>query len=124
VDGICRGEAANDKVMHRPSYRALTSDEIANPDEIEERDVFDKAFAEKIEASADPDSYVGTNIETPTCVMHGDDDEGVGPVKAADDAEVTVSKYLLPRGDNMVVTREEPGTRMLCSKVADMSERR
>jgi hypothetical protein len=110
VDGICRGEAANDKVMHRPSYRALTSVEIANPDEIEERDVFDKAFAEKIGASADPDSHVGTDIET--------------PVKAADDAEVTMSKYLLPRGDNMVVTREEPGTRMLCSKVADMSERR
>ena len=42
----------NGKQVHRSTYRALTPDELVNPDNIKARDEFDTAIKEKLGPSA------------------------------------------------------------------------
>jgi hypothetical protein len=103
-------------VIHTSTYRSLTPDEIAQPEEIKSREDFDtKRIAQKLGKSTQPEDIEPDVVETPVFERYEDDHDG--EVKQApdqdDEEEVTPEEtddylgagVLLPLGDKMVTGR-------------------
>ena len=67
---------ANGQIIYTSTYRPLTNDEVANPDEIKARQVFNAAVSAKLGAAmSKPDlSSDDIDADTPTFVPYEDDD--------------------------------------------------
>jgi len=105
---------ANGQVIHTSTYRSLTPDEMAQPDEIKERDSFDKSIEEKLGPGTVAGDIEDDEIETPTYECYGDYVDGeVKHAPDADEEEVTPeelddyvgAEVLLPLGDRMMSGR-------------------
>ena len=80
----------NGQYIHRSTFRGLTDDELADPNQIKERKEFDISITEKLGASAKPEdlSAVEPDVETPHLPLYEDNDGGgTGPIPDREDLE-------------------------------------
>ena len=100
----------NGQRVYRSSYRHLTEDEVNSPEEVKERDDYDRQFKIKL-GPATKLSDFDDEGQTPIFQLYGDDDDGV--IDHAKEAEeeptpISFNNYIgaevtLPRGDKMVL---------------------
>ena len=76
----------NGKQVHRSTYRALTPDELMNPDEIKARDEFETTIGEKLGPAASAKDFENDpEIVTPTLDWYEDDGEHQTHMPEVDD---------------------------------------
>jgi hypothetical protein len=105
---------ANGSVIHTSTYRPLTPDEIAQPDEIKARQSFDKSVEIKYGQATMPGDIADDEVETPFFERYSDDTDGeIKQTPDADEDETTPEEFdeytnaevMLPLGDEMVSGR-------------------
>ena len=71
----CKILKANGQIIYTSTYRALTDDEMANPDEAKARHAFDSAVSDKLGAAMSKQDLSSDDIDadTPTFVPYEDD---------------------------------------------------
>ena len=104
----------NGQVIHSSTYRPLTPDEMALPDEVKAREVFDEKVGEILGTEMEIGDIEDDEVETPVFEPYKDNVDGkIDQAKDADDEEVTPEEMdgylgatvLLPLGDKMVSGR-------------------
>jgi hypothetical protein len=102
---------ANGQVIHTSTYRSLTPDEIAQAEDIKERENFDKSIELKLGVETEAGDIEDDEVETPTFARYEDDTDGeVKHMPDADEEDITPAEtdeylgaaVLLPLGDKMV----------------------
>jgi hypothetical protein len=107
----------NAQVIHTSTYRSLTPDEIAQPEEIKSREDFDKRIAQKLGKSTQPEEIEPDVVETPMFERYEDDhdrevkqspdrdnEEEVTAPEETDDY-LGAEEVLLLLGDKMITGR-------------------